>query len=84
MADFAMFFSQAFAIVFEESVVKVGKRLGMQENRITRTFGYGWTALVVTLPLRFWINEGASRGAHVKPPFEFSPVEIALRGSGIW
>lgn len=47
-SSYWFFLYNALAIIFEDFVISVGKRLGVKEGRATRLLGYVWTLVWFT------------------------------------
>lgn len=75
------FLYNGFAIIFEDFVISVGKRLGVKENWVVKLLGYMWTLAWFTYAtprLVDWLMEAGlgrhqvfSRSLVVKPVFGY-------------
>lgn len=89
LGDMKFFMSQAVAIWFEETVVRIAKAAGLGSQRDKepwwgwKALGYTWTAAWMGYSLRGWINGAASNAAFAQNQLPFSIAEMVLRILGL-
>ncbi|KAJ3830664.1 membrane bound O-acyl transferase family-domain-containing protein [Lentinula raphanica] len=81
-ASFPFFVYQACGITFEDIMIHIFKRMGVQGTpRINKTIGYIWVAFWMTFSLPWYIDWAVNAGLGRSEVLPFSPVRYVLRSA---
>ncbi|PCH35769.1 hypothetical protein WOLCODRAFT_133975 [Wolfiporia cocos MD-104 SS10] len=78
-ASFPFYFMQAIAIMFEDAVIGIARRLGLKSsNAWTRFVGYIWLVVWLGISAPWYVNWSMRAGANNAGRFSFSLIAIIV------
>lgn len=84
LGEWNFYIGQAAAIMFEDHIIALGKRMGFREGPLWRAVGFVWVVAWFSWSLPWWSGQMIQTGQLLSEPPQFGPLNLDPLGLDAW